>query len=276
MIPSFDWATVKGTSDVFSVNLSGDTSKCRLHPIKPEGACAYLRKEVDKARDLCKHTKPVHMCSVEMTSDKLGHRPTYNFNCSFVDKHCDRIRIAIFNTKLGDIEWVNLQEDMTLEKMLQTLSQWEDFVFIKCTIKSKSLKWFYSEKFKTNLGREPEQLIMFDGKIGKETKEKNQKLTAKKPNINIIFVDTMSRAEFYMGMPKTTDLLKKMAKNGREVLDYKLFQSISHQTYNHLQNFFNGPYSTMPLGIFSVLPLEYFLIWNCYFLVHGGGSHKIS
>ena len=136
--------------------------------------------------------------------------------------------------------------------MLQTLSQWEDFVFIKCTIKNISKDWFFKEKFELNLRQEPEQLIMFDGKIGKETKEKNQKLTAKKPNINIIFVDSMSRAEFYMGMPKTANLLKKIAKDGREILDYKLFQAISHQTYNHLQNFFNGPYATMPLGIFSV------------------------
>ena len=252
MIPSFDWDTVIETSHIFSVNISDGTGKCTLRPIKPEGACGYLRKEVDKARDLCKHTKPVHMCSVEMTSDKIGHRPTYNFNCSFVDIHCHRVKIAIFNTKLGDIKWSNLQKDMTLEKMLQTLSQWEDFVFIKCTIKNSSKDWFFKKKFELNLRREPEQLIMFDGKIGKETKEKNQKLTAKKPNINIIFVDSMSRAEFYMGMPKTANLLKTIAKDGREVLDYKLFQAISHQTYNHLQNFFNGPYATMPLGIFSV------------------------
>ena len=105
---------------------------------------------------------------------------------------------------------------------------------------------FYDQQFTTNLENEPQQLIMFDKKIRKETVEKNKHLTARKPNINIIFIDTMSRAEFYMGMPRTTELLKNISKD-REVFDYKLFQSISHQTYNHLQNFFNGPYPTMPI-----------------------------
>jgi len=98
-----------------------------------------------------------------------------------------------------------------------------------------------------NIDSEAEQLIMFDKKLDRKAVQRNQIYTKKKPNINIIFIDTMSRPEFHLGMVKTLKLLKNISKEGRKVYDYKLFQSISHQTYNHIQNLYNGAYPTMEL-----------------------------
>ena len=52
------------------------------------------------------------------------------------------------------------------------------------------------------------------------------------PNLNIIFVDSMSRTEFYYGMEKTSEALRSLSASGIRVLDFKLFQSLSRRLFS--------------------------------------------
>lgn len=73
-------------------------------------------------------------------------------------------------------------------------------------------------------------------------------------NINMIFVDSVSRHHFYRSLPKTVSVLEKInsQENGRKdlVLDFELIQALKSRTFETLQALFSGlvdPY-TKPFG----------------------------
>ena len=113
--------------------------------------------------------------------------------------------------------------EQELEKVFKSF----DFVLIGCN------------------GAKYQQLLVFRSinyfnKTADLFKKRNKLSAITKPNLNIVFVDTMSRSEFYYGMDYTLKVLRNLSKENFDVLDFKLFQSIAISTYWHLHNLFNG------------------------------------
>lgn len=62
---------------------------------------------------------------------------------------------------------------------------------------------------------------------------------ARKPNINILVLDSVSRNHFFRSLPKTVSAMQRIDKDAR-ILDFELFQSLAPFTFVNVQSFMSG------------------------------------
>ena len=222
--------------------------QCTKALVRPATACNYIKAQLKKEKDTCRIQKPFILCKSEIAWQKNGDFE-YSFDCSFMAEHCDNVFYGIMDPKLGRVEYHHFPEEEALEVQLETISKTHNFVFLKCTLKPNFLKKFKIGKYSFALDGSAVQLIWFLQKIAKNEKNDLEKAPrhSAKPNINVIYLDSVSRTVFYYALPRTVKIMKKLSESeGRKVFDYKLFQSVERGSYGNLRHLFNGDNMTIP------------------------------
>ena len=130
------------------------------------------------------------------------------------------------------------QNSSSLEKAVLRFAkepsvQWsQDFVFLSCDNSSEKtqLLHFDSGYF--------EKTTVPTGKKEKKKKEKkNEEKDEQKININLVWLDSLSRRHFYRSLPKTVETMSQInsdSTNKNEVLDFELMQSVHGHTHESL------------------------------------------
>jgi len=109
------------------------------------------------------------------------------------------------------------------------------------------------------------QLLLLPASVYMKEKLKDSSKGAYSPNINMIFMDSVSRSHFYRSLPETVRVLESVNRDyiqGSQrsesslVLEFELFQGLRSRTFESLQALFAGyvnPF-TVPFGVFSMPP----------------------
>ena len=138
-------------------------------------------------------------------------------------------------TKQSPYSDVRSLENGVRKAIIKSLKHGFDYIFLSC----KS----------TNVWRNKTEQILFlpslleklEKREDKRRQKKNLPRTAQ-PNINIIVLDSISRAHFPRVFPRTTQLLKEIAdrQNGPTIADFKYFQSLAPFTFVNIKSFMSG------------------------------------
>ncbi|XP_066926447.1 uncharacterized protein [Clytia hemisphaerica] len=215
-----------------------DQISCKPYMLTPK-SCKYVAKEyVYKYKD--------HKCGsqndgIENVNICQFVEKDVKFKCNF--EACggnkdQQIYLHVFKDDTGWYEAVKpgLNNSKSLENALlehvNKLRIAKDFVFLSCG----------ENKTRT-------QLVHFDSVHFKETKpQKERKNTNRsdrtaKININVVWLDSLSRRHFYRSLPKTiqriTDINSDQSTK-TEILDFEMMQAVHGHTHENLIAFFEG------------------------------------
>ena len=209
---------------------SDETTKSREIACKPhvmsEEACKFIKNiySIDHRLKTCSDNSTEIYCY-------LKQQHSLDFICRNIDKY-RYCRISGLNIKNGDIVVqkmvIDLSELKTHLKFLATvaIAYKSNFLFLQCFPKNNS------KASKT-------QIILLPFKKG-ETQifRKQEKL-----DVNIVLLDSISRAHFYRSLPvvvKTFNDINSAVNSKAEVLDFELFQSVHGHSAENFHTFFTG------------------------------------
>ena len=220
-----------------------DEVSCKQHTMS-ESSCKYVTKEFayDFQKHSCGEKELLTICKYLENSEKFKCNSKAcgeNFDGDILI-HLMDIKSGIVRPIVQRLDPYNLEEieRNVLKYALITLKQGNEFLFLSCG---------YSDNTNNRT-----QLIMLDKEVMlhyNQKKAKNKKhdetidpKTNKPININVVFLDSISRAHFYRSLRKTTTYLKdvRLHSKSTEILDFELYQSIHGHTTENLFAFFNG------------------------------------
>ena len=209
-----------------------------------QSACDYVTKEFpyDFEKHKCGTGEVVKICKFEERKLK--------FKCDY--KACgkdfeDEIFVHIFKDDTGwyEMEKPGYKESTSLEKAVLEFakqSRWsQDMLFLSCNNVSKKtqLLHFDSGYFKkTEVPTPKEETPEEEPKDEEGKTPQNKKL-----NINIVWLDSLSRRHFFRSLPKTVETMNKINRDKdskAEILDYELMQSVHGHTHESLIAFSEG------------------------------------
>ncbi|XP_066925027.1 uncharacterized protein [Clytia hemisphaerica] len=200
-------------------------------PVKAsEKSCKWAEElyHPDKKLQKCDPAQVVEICWAEGG----GYRCSME-SCMSHGKHYVMVwKVNDKNGKLEKFRWFNVVKD--LEKSLSVISrmtQREGFGFL--LLQCVNMKEKESESKDLELG----QLLILQptyrsGKASKET-----------VNINLLWVDSVSRSHFYRSLPKTINTFENINRDKStktEILDFELFQAVAGHTNHILHGLFTG------------------------------------
>ncbi|XP_065059457.1 uncharacterized protein LOC135686973 [Rhopilema esculentum] len=156
---------------------------------------------------------------------------------------CDETRVFVATvnsaygvvTKQSSYSDVRSLENGVRKAIMKSLKHGFDYIFLSCE--------------STNVGRNRTQQILFLPPLLEKLEKREDKPKQKKnlprtvqPNINIVVLDSISRAHFPRVLPRTTRLLKEIAarQNGPTIADFKYFQSLAPFTFVNIKSFMAG------------------------------------
>ncbi|XP_065675089.1 uncharacterized protein LOC136091433 [Hydra vulgaris] len=201
---------------------------CQDHVLSKVG-CAFVKKEYSyDSENNCKIVLPLEICKFSQNN---------YLTCNQSSCGEESIFIHIINPKSG--------ETTIVEARGKTDNELKKFVlrYIKISIANKFSFIFLScgkNKSKT-------QLLVLESHLKtqsylKSYSERTLKLHYKqKLNINLIMIDSVSRAHFYRSLQKTTKMLNEINLNSEtEVLDFEKYQAIHGHTMENVRALFTG------------------------------------
>lgn len=239
-----------------SLQPTGDAKYGLCTPHEPSESSCKLAKKMYFIRpelSTCKKGKITSICRMKVSGTSEGN--VIHFKCK--EALCqqgknDSLKVHSVNPETGLTNIVNTFTTIRdLEKGLPAIARKNrqnkfNFVFIECT---------------HHHGRQVSQLIPFDPRfIVEETKKtRNEQVI----NVNILLIDSLSRAHFYRSLPKTISTFKYWRQNPAafpaKVFDFELFQALHGHTAVNMHAFYTGElfpdkmnHKTPPLNI-SVL-----------------------
>ena len=199
---------------------------CKPH-VAPLKACQYTEKayKIDEKLQTCKDNNNEIYCAIN-SENQSGE---IKFVCN--NKHkCDLYIIYGLDWCNGGEKMLHKAQNVSylenlMEKYAQKMiNQNIYFLFIKCI-------------------REPNypsrtQLIILPARPKKQKQTKGNKL-----NINIILLDSLSRAHFHRSLPVVIEMFNDINKgivSDAEIIDYELFQSVHGHSAENFHALFTG------------------------------------
>ena len=205
------------------------SSKCKRWPIEPGHTCNFMQEKLAKTKDTCAQYQPAHIC--------FKNSSRASINCSFARHFCDVVQWGVISGEDGTTLWYPLAEHVySFEAQLKKLFASHKFLFLMCTLNKNGVRKAQQEHLQYDeILNQLRQLLWRrqDYEAGKSPDVRPEG----KPNINIIFIDSVSRTAFYEQLKQTVHYLKGAAER-RQVLDFHLFQSISRSTRLHMEQLF--------------------------------------
>ena len=206
----------------------------------------FIRPELSK----CKKKGMGDVCL--MKANKTSEGSAINFVCNkelCKQGESDSFKVHSVNPRTGLTETV--KEFSTVEKLEKGLPAIArrnkenkfNFIFIDCT---------------SHQGKRVSHLIPLEPRFTiKETKKIRDRNLI---NVNVLLIDSLSRAHFYRSLPRTVSTFKKWRENPRavpaKVFDFELFQAVHGHTAVNMHAFYTGEIfpveqkdKTLPLNI---------------------------
>ncbi|XP_068235914.1 uncharacterized protein [Palaemon carinicauda] len=164
--------------------------------------------------------------------------------------------LGTFSEEVAKVQWKlilrqNLQEEVS-KYAFQSKSY--GFLFIRCASNSDIEEDLgqpqYDEAYVEQNLIHHTQLFLFPPNTGKVKTIKKTEI-----NVNLLMVDSLSRAHFYRSLPNTVQLLEELSESSTtKILDFQLFQAVKQRTFESLQALFSGYVDTLevPFGMYDV------------------------
>lgn len=226
------------TCPVFSIHSNGrkvtGQQACTDH-ISTTSSCNFTA-------EIFKYNPEVHTCRNDPRI-RICRFVRGKFKCNV--KNCGRhysdfVYIHIFNTKTGETTAfaVGSESNERLETVLaraadQTIRNGFNFLFVSCgdDVQKTQLLLLSKDMLKANKN---------DNKTSRNIKSTRNKIK-NKININIVLIDSLSRAHFYRSLKKTVNVFKKFNLGSNvEVLDFELYQALHGHTNANTYALFTG------------------------------------
>ena len=206
-------------------------------PHKPsEHSCEFANKmySIKPKLSKCKKKGMGEIC--EMKVNYASERRMIYFACnkSICNQgESDSFNVICINPKTGLTEIV--KEFSTVEKLERGLpaiarknnENKSNFMFVEC---------------KNHQGEQISQFIPLEPRftVGENKNARNRNLV----NVNVLLIDSVSRAHFYRSLPRTVSTFKKWRENPRavpaKVFDFELFQALHGHTAVNMHAFYTG------------------------------------
>ncbi|KAK7065225.1 hypothetical protein SK128_004395 [Halocaridina rubra] len=198
----------------------------------------------------CAHQKRVTFCILNKSE----------VSCKVPNICADfHLYIGEFSEELAKIKWAFVSVENLQSEVSNYISKHGTlgFIFIKCSMNSEPTEDFgqpqYDQAYPDqveNFQIEYTQLFLFPPVL-KEMPKKSKFI-----NINLLMIDSLSRAHFYRSLPETVKFLEdlKGRSSGTEILDFQMFQAVKQRTYESLQALFSGYVNTseVPFGTYDI------------------------
>ena len=225
----------------------------------------YYPLKILRCKGNCREQSESRICN-DLSSSRTNGLASITLNCSMAVCAKNPVTVAIIDEDYGIVRQPKAYYDITeLEKgvrkaVFKSLKHGFDFVFLSCikriTGKRKMRKVqqvlflppLMEEKVRENNISKSEE-NKEDDKTASHTAQDNNNLqnnqlpTVAKPNINVIVLDSISRAHFHRIFPKTSSLMKGINEQSRHksrILDFRKFQSLAPFTFVNVKSFMTG------------------------------------
>eukprot|EP00794_Sanderia_malayensis_P019097 gene19097-21013_t len=205
--------------------------------------CKYAKEvyKLDAGLQKCKHATRNELCSFATREIRAQERPL-KVNCDGRETgHCKAFALCGINNATGDtIELKRVHNITILEKSVEEIAEKTirnkfSFLFIKCLGENDKV-----------LGNQllilPTTVMLNKRKL---FEDKTKKL--KPPNVNVILLDSISRAHFYRSLPVVIEKFNEINTKSNhhhnqnaEVLDFQLFQSVHGHSAENFHALFTG------------------------------------
>lgn len=212
---------------------SSDIS-CIPHVSPPE-ACRIARDyypQDDSLKDCADSAREVKICSIEERMRQGNLR--YKYSCSIEScRALGKTHVAVIltnpKTRVNEL-FKRFKNDKDLSHRMEDIAKFSsgngyNYVFLECTDGGSAI----AEKMEDLSGGQlliipPYQLLEDE----EETSQDDPKI-----NVNVLWVDSLSRAHFYRTLPTVAETFSQInadKKSGAEVLDFELFQALDGHT----------------------------------------------
>lgn len=228
---------------------SSEQVTCKPNQLS-ESACSYVTKEFPynfdkhKCGNSADGGETVKICEFQELD--------MNFKCDY--KACgkdfdDPIYIFTFRDEVGwyKMETPGYNDSESLEGAVLRFakqSRWsQDLMFLSCnndSMKTQLLHFDSGYFEETDVSTQEKQQENKDSETEEKDGEKKKK---KKLNINVVWLDSLSRRHFYRSLPKTVQTMDRINRDTRtkaEILDFELMQSVHGHTHENLIAFTQG------------------------------------
>ena len=195
----------------------------------------YLYPGDNPADRKCAESINVKICAVS------GSIKSFQVNCEH--NPCGKIvKVGSLIKETGQIQWEDVNsgklEKFIREFVLKNLNQMFPFFYLKCS---------GNNNFNAGIASQPTQLVSVPLTI-----PTNLSHAIKRDinvNVNIIFLDAVSRRHFYRSLPKTIAAFRNVnlnPKSSSNVLDYELYQALRATPKETLSGFLKGKSANFP------------------------------
>ena len=220
-------ATCKPYYEVFDVCRTSE----RYYPA--DSTCMGLCRETNKER-ICK----------KLSVSQIAGEQVIRINCTMKVCKGRPVSVAVVDHDYGiarkhkyyyDIE--SLQRGVQ-KAVSKSIRHGINFVFLSCTKTTNKTDRMKVEQIL------PIPLIFENIERKRQNNRKgNNAPGILPPNINVMVLDSISRAHFQRALPHTAKVLKainRSSRSGATVLDFKLFQSLAPFTFVNIKSFMSG------------------------------------
>lgn len=192
---------------------------------------------LDPSLSKCKWHSSVHICSLKVVKGNRRKALEARCNPSACEAEETSIGVYAINPLNGFLESVrNFSVGQELEKALpdivaETVTNKFPFLYLKC------LNLYNTTTSASQLLPVTPRLIV---RKGLKSRQRNV------INVNILLIDSVSRAHFYRSLPKTTNVFKTWADGATtapaRVFDFELFQAVDGHTAENTHALFTGKF----------------------------------
>ncbi|XP_064079147.1 uncharacterized protein LOC135196328 isoform X2 [Macrobrachium nipponense] len=164
--------------------------------------------------------------------------------------------LGTFSEEAAKVHWKLVVKQNLQHEVRDYASQPKSygFLFIRCANISHAEEDLgqpqYDEAYVEQSLIHHTQLFLFPPSIGKA-----ESIPKKNINVNLLMVDSVSRAHFYRSLPNTVKFLEELSESSAvKVLDFQLFQAVKQRTFESLQALFSGYVNTseVPFGMYDI------------------------
>ncbi|XP_060070217.1 uncharacterized protein LOC132550201 [Ylistrum balloti] len=250
-------------------NRSREKVACsRITPVA--GSCTIAREMFLESRTLECDSRQSKLCIIQ------GSGPYIKVECD-IELCALPVVVGTIQPDTGELLWQNFRDSLSLQQHLTKMvdpsnsKQHYGFCFLKC------LKKAYEDYMYDVIGKYNKddgipmyddihsvyymsQMMVLPPVIKNIKKRKKNSLF----NINIIFIDSVSRHHFFRTLPETVKVMESINRDNIKenhspmVLDFELVQSMRSRTFESLQALFSGYVdpSEKPFGVLDMPPVS--------------------
>ncbi|KAL5012301.1 hypothetical protein ScPMuIL_010852 [Solemya velum] len=245
------------------VTLPDDTSpRASCSRLAPKKGSCQVAKELFMDKDIsdCEHQKEYKFCQIK------GTQGNYTVSCD-ISRCGGQIQVRTWIMS-GSFKVDKFNSSSHLERFIVSLigrtsyQPGSAFCFIDCSLSQIEPEDLFDDDYDFDL-HSASQLLLIPIDFRLKTKKHRKK---KMININVLFIDSVSRHHFYRSMPNSVNVFENLnarymaadvdSVDAPLVLDFRLLQSIKSRTFESFQAFFDGfvnPY-VKPFGTLSNPP----------------------